>query len=84
MPRNGVFYPRIQSILAYFLEIKKWRKWREVCESNVCMCYSPARAFSTRVVARRDRPPTSCRAFLIRTLPPPPTGSSRQQQHQNC
>jgi hypothetical protein len=68
IPKNGVFYPRIQSILAYFLEIKKWRKWREVCAIYVCVSFSPARAFSTRVVARRDRPPTSCRAFLLRTL----------------
>jgi hypothetical protein len=36
-PRNGVFYPRIQSILAYFFGDKKWRKWREVCE-NICVC----------------------------------------------
>jgi hypothetical protein len=56
MPRNGVFYPRIQSILAYFLEIKKWRKWREVCEINVCVSFSPARAFSTRVDPKRPAP----------------------------
>jgi hypothetical protein len=56
MPRNGVFYPRIQSILAYFLEIKKWRKWGEVCEINVCACFTPARAFSTRDVLLRPAP----------------------------
>jgi hypothetical protein len=32
------------------------RKWREVCESNVCVSFSPARAFSTRDVLLRPAP----------------------------
>jgi hypothetical protein len=79
-PKNGVFYPRIQSILAYFLEIKKWRKWREVCR-NVCvrefLCLLALSALATYCYGR---PPTSCRVFLIRTLDPPPSSSSRTQR----
>jgi hypothetical protein len=43
-----------------------------VCENiNVSVCFTPARALRTRGTSG-TRPPTSCRAFLLRTLPPPP------------
>jgi hypothetical protein len=89
--KNGAFYPRIQSILAFFLsvfwEIKiklfcgrkwRWRKWDlwEIIKCEIVMCVwvsLPARALRTRGTSG-TRPPTSCRAFLLRTLPPPPNG----------
>jgi hypothetical protein len=83
--KNGAFYPRIQSILAFFLGYFWWfyfvrncgRRWEnkmwEVCVKILrWVCVSHLLALSARVVARRDRPATSCRAFLLRTLPPPP------------
>jgi hypothetical protein len=45
---------------------------RSVCENiKVSVCFTPARALRTRGTSG-TRPPTSCRAFLLRTLPPPP------------
>jgi hypothetical protein len=87
--KNGAFYPRIQSILAFFLgyfwwfyfvricgrmrreyNYDLWELWK--CEIVMWVCVSlPARALRTRGTSG-TRPPTSCRAFLLRTLPPPP------------
>ena len=84
--KNGAFYPRIQSISALFLMIflmikinlfyerrrenKLWEK--KLCDLKVGVCFTTCSRCCVRVVARRDRPATSCRAFLLRTLPPPP------------
>jgi hypothetical protein len=95
--KNGAFYPRIQSILAFFLSVfwevkinlfcgrkrimRNYDLWEIVmCENVMWVCVSlPARALRTRGTSG-TRPPTSCRAFLLRTLPPPPRGSSKQKQ----
>jgi hypothetical protein len=90
--KNGAFYPRIQSILAFFLSVfwenkiilfcvrrREHDLWeKKLCENIRWVCVSlPARAFRTRGTSG-TRPPTSCRAFLLRTLPPPPKRNSRQ------
>jgi hypothetical protein len=83
-PKNGAYYPRIQSILGFFLsdfweiKIKLFcvRRRENYVMKKSCVKWSVCEflcllALSTRVVPPYDRPPTSCRVFLIRTLPPP-------------
>jgi hypothetical protein len=83
--KNGAFYPRIQSILAFFLGYFLWfyfvricgRRWREEkcdlwemikCENvNVGVCFTTC-SRCTLATHCWGRPPTSCRAFLLRTL----------------
>jgi hypothetical protein len=80
--KNGAFYPRIQSILAFFLGYFWWnyfvricgRRWGEVFvrddkvwKVNVGVCFTTC-SRCTLATHCCGRPPTSCRAFLLRTL----------------